>query len=160
MYSRRLSTLKPQLDANNIRHVGIGLEELGVEEFVEGKFFDGELYIDLKKEAYQSMGYKRFGFFSAIGSIFTKKAKELMAEGKAKKIDGNLKGDAYQNGGTIIVTKDSKVLLSYKQEQPSDHVEIEDVVKALGLSAATSSSEGASSSEPKVVCNEDVCQKM
>jgi prostamide/prostaglandin F2alpha synthase len=41
VYSRRLSALKPQLDANNVRMVGVGLEELGVEEFVEGKFFDG-----------------------------------------------------------------------------------------------------------------------
>ena len=41
VYSRRLSTLKPHLDANNVRMVGVGLEELGVEEFVKGKFFDG-----------------------------------------------------------------------------------------------------------------------
>lgn len=29
------------MDANGIEMVAIGLEELGAEEFVEGKFFDG-----------------------------------------------------------------------------------------------------------------------
>ena len=39
--ARQLSTLKPRLDANNVRLVGVGLEELGVEEFVKGEFFKG-----------------------------------------------------------------------------------------------------------------------
>ena len=39
--------------------IGVGVEELGVEEFVEGKFFDGELYIDTQKKSYQDLGFKR-----------------------------------------------------------------------------------------------------
>ena len=29
------------MDANNINMVAVGLEELGVEDFIAGKFFDG-----------------------------------------------------------------------------------------------------------------------
>lgn len=154
MYSRRLSTLKPQLDANNVRHIGVGLEELGLEEFVEGKFFDGELYIDLKKEAFQSLGFKRLGFFAAVGSIFGKKAKELMSEAKSNDISGNMKGDGFQNGGTLVISPGNKVLLSFKQEAPSDHVEPEDVLKALGIEAtASEGGEGASAD-----CDENSCK--
>lgn len=128
--------MKPQLDANNIRMIGVGVEELGVEEFVEGKFFDGELYIDTQKKSYQDLGFKRLGFFSAISSVLGKMGRAMISEAKSKGIDGNLKGDGMQNGGTIIVAPGGKVLLSYKQESPADHVAIEDVLKALDISAS------------------------
>jgi len=117
--------------------IGVGVEELGVEEFVEGKFFDGELYIDTQKKSYQDLGFKRLGFFSAIGSVLGKVGRAMISEAKSKGIDGNLKGDGMQNGGTIIVAPGGKVLLSYKQESPADHVAIEDVLKALDISAST-----------------------
>lgn len=124
---------------------------------MEGKFFDGELYIDLKKEAYQSLGYKRLGFFAAVGSIFGRKAKELMAEAKTINAGGNLKGDGYQNGGTLVIAPGNKVLLEFKQEAASDHVEPADVLKALGIEGSPpKEGEGAA----KVVCDENVCQKM
>ena len=43
LWSTELSLVKPQLDAQNVRLCGVGLEELGVEEFQEGKFFTGGL---------------------------------------------------------------------------------------------------------------------
>lgn len=39
--AKELSALAPHLAKANVRLIGIGLEELGVEEFIEGKFFDG-----------------------------------------------------------------------------------------------------------------------
>ena len=35
------SALQPILVKNNVRLIGVGLEELGVQEFIDGKFFDG-----------------------------------------------------------------------------------------------------------------------
>lgn len=43
LWSTELSSVKPQLDAHGVRLCGIGLEEFGVEEFQEGKFFTGGL---------------------------------------------------------------------------------------------------------------------
>ena len=33
--------MKPILDRHNVRFIGVGVEPLGVEEFVAGNFFDG-----------------------------------------------------------------------------------------------------------------------
>ena len=51
-------------------------------------------------------------------------------------MDGDLKGDAMQNGGTIIVEKGGKLLLKYVQENPAEHIELTDVLKALNITAA------------------------
>jgi len=128
--------------------IGVGVEELGVEEFVNGNFFDGELYIDTQKKSYQDLGFKRLGFFSAIGSVLGKLGRAMISEAKSKGIDGNLKGDGMQNGGTIIVAAGGKVLLTYKQESPADHVALDDVLKALAISPteeAVASGEAAAS---------------
>jgi prostamide/prostaglandin F2alpha synthase len=46
--AKEISALQPTLKENNVRLIGIGLEPLGVDEFIEGKFFDGgEFNIDL-----------------------------------------------------------------------------------------------------------------
>jgi len=37
----QISVIKPLLAANGVNLVAVGLEQLGVEEFIERKFFDG-----------------------------------------------------------------------------------------------------------------------
>ena len=39
--AKELSLIADQLKSANIRLIGIGLEHLGVEEFIEGNFFKG-----------------------------------------------------------------------------------------------------------------------
>ena len=39
--AKDLNILAPKLQEAGVRFVGIGLEKLGMEEFIEGKFFDG-----------------------------------------------------------------------------------------------------------------------
>jgi len=51
-----------------------------------------------------------------------------------------MKGDGLQNGGTLVVARGGKVLLKFVQENPADHVEISEVVKALGITTAMPSS--------------------
>ena len=45
VHAQKLSTLRPQLDAANVRSVAVGHEDVGAEDFVKGKFFDGGGYI-------------------------------------------------------------------------------------------------------------------
>lgn len=70
--------IKPQLDANNVGLVAVGLERLGVDEFLEKKFFAGSeyqlgikmcllshcyvsaVYIDEMKQNYKDLGFKRY----------------------------------------------------------------------------------------------------
>ena len=60
--------------------IGVGLESIGVEEFVEGKFFDGELFIDNKKESYKKLGFKRLGLMGIGGALFSKKSRDANAK--------------------------------------------------------------------------------
>jgi hypothetical protein len=90
-------------------------------------------------------------------------------QAKKFKIGGNLKGDGYQNGGTVVVGAGGKVLFSYTQDQPSDHADPADILKALGIEAggseggagAGAGAAGAEGAGPSggVVCEEDVCRK-
>lgn len=138
--------------------MGVGLEELGVDEFVKGNFFNGELYIDAKKECYKTIGYKRLGFFSALGSVFGKKGRDMISDAKSKGIGGDLKGDGYQNGGTLVVSAGGKeVLLDFRQDSPADHVEPSEILKVLNIKGDTTE-KPSGSGKPQVVCNEDVCQ--
>jgi hypothetical protein len=57
-----------------------------------------------------------------------------------------LKGDGYQKGGTIIITKGGeKVLLDYRQENAADHVSNEEILKALGISVPSPDQTGSDS---------------
>jgi len=128
----------PLLTANDIRLVGIGMEELGVEEFVKGDYFLGDLYIDPKKAAYEALGYRRFNICTIIMSLFTRTAWSAAMKARRDRVRGDLRGDGFQNGGLLIVKKGGQeVLLSYRQENPADHVENAAVLNALGIVANT-----------------------
>ena len=52
--------------------VGIGLEEIGAEEFVQEEFLAGEVYVDLKKQCYQDLGFKRqVAYIDVVEKYFT-----------------------------------------------------------------------------------------
>lgn len=128
-----MSQLKPRLDADNIRLVGIGLEELGVEDFVKGEYFKGELYIDMKKECYKELGFRRLNVLSMIGKLVGKSTRQSLKESREQHIDGNFKGDGMQNGGALVVDQGGAVLLSWKQDSPGEHLDPNNVLKSLGI---------------------------
>ena len=58
---------------------------------------------------------------------------------------GDFSGDWYQDGGTIVVEAGTgKLLFSYIQEDPTDHAEPDDVLRALGIQASVGATGGAS----------------
>lgn len=62
-------------------------------------------------------------------------------------IKGDLKGDGFQNGGTLIVDKNGKQLYEYRQEDASEHISAEEILKALKIEATLPApSDSASSS--------------
>lgn len=139
--AKELSDIKPLLDEHDVRLIGVGLEELGVEEFVSGKFFDGELFLDTQKKSYEAMGFKRFGFLASIPELLKKLTRDASARADARGISGNLSGDGMQTGGTIVVSKGgSEVLYLFKQQSFADHAPNEDILKALGIEAKAEAS--------------------
>lgn len=135
MGAQQLSLIKPTLDAHDIRLVGIGLEELGVDEFVAGNFFAGDLFIDLTKQNYKDLEYKRFNMLSIIPALFTKESRDAISKGRQDGVPGNMKGDGLQMGGTMIIAAGGERTLAFwKQENPSEHVDPKLILEKLGIS--------------------------
>jgi prostamide/prostaglandin F2alpha synthase len=133
--AREISAIKPILEANQVKIIGVGLEQLGVEEFMSGNFLDGELYIDVNKKSYSNLGFKRFGLMGLFPAVLSSAARFAANRAKQLGLGGDLKGDGYQNGGALVVGKGGETLLHYVQEGAPDHVSNADVLKALGISA-------------------------
>ncbi|XP_037514569.1 prostamide/prostaglandin F synthase isoform X1 [Rhipicephalus sanguineus] len=132
----RLSRIKPQLDAAGVRLVGIGHENIGLEDFRRGEYFKGELYVDEERNAYKALQYKRFSWFTIIPAILTSSARAKAAEAKSEKVGGDLTtGDGLLMGGTLVVEKGGKkVLLNYHQDTPEGFVGNSAILDALGIS--------------------------
>ena len=90
MAAREVSAIKPILDQNQVKLVGVGLEELGLEEFIEGKFFQGDLYIDEKKQSYNELGFKRFGFLGLFPAVLSRLSRAAQSRAKSLGLGGML----------------------------------------------------------------------
>ncbi|KAM9813821.1 prostamide/prostaglandin F synthase [Neosynchiropus ocellatus] len=131
-----VSKLEPDLKANGVSLVGIGPEEFGMKEFKDGGFFKGSIYVDEQKKCYKDLGFKRYSAISVVPAALGKKVRDAAAKANADGITGNFSGDLLQSGGMLIVAKGGeKVLLHFIQDSPGDHVALEDISKALGVSA-------------------------
>ncbi|XP_014856235.1 PREDICTED: prostamide/prostaglandin F synthase [Poecilia mexicana] len=148
-----ISKLEPYLRANGVSLVGVGPEELGLQEFKEGGFFKGSIYVDEEKNCYKDLGFKRYTALNVLPAALGKKVRDISSKAGAAGIQGNFKGDLMQSGGLIIVTKGGeKVLLHFIQDSPGDFVPLDDISTALGISATVKAGQ-------KPVCNDDVCTR-
>lgn len=148
-----VSKLEPDLKASGVALVGVGPEEFGLKEFKEGGFFKGSIYVDEQKKTYKDLGFKRYTAISVLPAAIGKKVRDVAAKAKADGIQGNFSGDLLQSGGMLIVAKGGeKVLLHFIQESPGDYVPLEDISKAVGVSAKVKAGE-------RPVCNDDVCTR-
>jgi len=125
--------LKPKLDANNVRFIGVGFDDKFLKPFVDGKFFAGELYIDTEKQCYNALQFRRVGVCEALGGLCGRKWSQVAANAKSKGIEGDMKGDGMQNGGTLVIGRKGRLLFEYLQVDPSDHIEANDVLKSLEI---------------------------
>ncbi|XP_076616931.1 prostamide/prostaglandin F synthase [Chaetodon auriga] len=148
-----ISKLEPDLTTNGVALAGIGPEELGLKEFKEGGFFKGSIYVDEQKKSYKDLGFKRYTTLSVVPAALGKKVRDVAAKAKADGIQGNFSGDLLQSGGMLIVAKGGeKVLLHFIQDSPGDHLPLEDISEALGISAKVKAGQ-------RPVCNDDVCTR-
>ena len=148
--AKEISSLVPQLKQNNVRYggyspdrninqtfrlVGIGLESIGLDEFLEGKYFDGDLFVDDKKTSYDKLGFQRMGLMELLPSAMSRKWMEAGAKAFSMNLGGNIiQGDGYQKGGCLVVGKGGDpVLFSYVQQDAADHPDNQDILKALNL---------------------------
>jgi len=119
--------------------IGIGFDTKFVKPFVEGGFFKGELYVDTEKACYNALQYQVFSWRDLAKKILSSKWTGRKSVADSKNIKGDLKGDAFQNGGALIVDKGGKLLFEYRQEDAADHVPYDNVFGSLKLSPIESS---------------------
>ena len=130
----------PIFQRHNVKLVGVGVEPLGVEEFIEGKFFDGgiyclhilymihdgiqilkchfysvkfvaELFIDMDKSSFNNLGFTRFGFFGLFPAVFSSAARAFQS--RVRKIN---KENELLNLVLIIITDQLYVSVIIKHE--------------------------------------------
>jgi len=147
MAAQELSTtIKPVLDANNVRFIGVGFDTKFVKPFVEGNYFAGELFVDTDKLCYEALQYQRFSWFDLLKKLISSKWLSAISKSKSMGITGDMKGDGFQNGGALIVDNKGKQLYEYRQEDASEHISAEEILKALGLPMPASTTAPASAS--------------
>ncbi|XP_007529585.1 prostamide/prostaglandin F synthase isoform X1 [Erinaceus europaeus] len=151
--ARDLSGLQGLLKQHGVRLVGVGPETLGLQEFLDGGYFGGELYLDESKQFYKELGFKRYNSLSILPAALGKPVRDVATKAKAVGIQGNLSGDLLQSGGLLVVSKGGdQVLLHFIQKSPGDYVSQERVLQVLGISA-----EVGASLPPQ--CDEEACMK-
>lgn len=134
LYAKELNEVIPILKKHDIDMVGIGLEEFGSKEFVDGKFFDGELYVDNNdKQIYKNMSFKRFNYFTIMASLLWSDTRAALSKSRQLQVPGNLAGDGLQTGGALLVRKGGEVVYEFKQNGPADHLPNSKILELFGL---------------------------
>jgi len=135
MGALELSELRPIFDQkygkDTIGMYGIGVEFFGYEDFKKGKFFNGKLYVDDGKTIYQSLGYHKKGVTDNFFGLFESGVKERFNKAKEMGVQGNLKGDGFQLGGTVVVDPKGEVLYHKPQEYYGDDPKNETLLKVV-----------------------------
>uniref|UniRef100_A0A8C5PGM6 Prostamide/prostaglandin F synthase n=1 Tax=Leptobrachium leishanense TaxID=445787 RepID=A0A8C5PGM6_9ANUR len=160
--AKEVSKLQESFEQHQIRLVGVGPEDVGLKEFLDGNFFSGEIYIDEAKQSYKELGFKRtqsreegrkYNALSIVPAALGKKVRDVVTKANTIGIQGNFHGDLLQSGGILIVSKGGdKVLLHFIQDSPGDHLPLETIAKTLGITAEVTESQ-------RPQCNEDVCTR-
>ncbi|CAL1608311.1 unnamed protein product [Knipowitschia caucasica] len=148
-----ISKLEADLKAAGVSLIGVGPEEFGLQEFKAGGFFKGAVYVDEKKKCYKDLGFKRYSALGVVPAALGKKVRDVSSKAEAAGIKGNFSGDLLQSGGMLLVNKGGeKVLLHFVQDSPGDMVPLEEISKAVGVSATVQAGQ-------RPVCNDDVCTR-
>ncbi|KAG0605657.1 hypothetical protein M758_9G077600 [Ceratodon purpureus] len=133
--SVEMAKMLPQLEANNVRVIGIGLEKFGMEEFEEKKYWKSELYIDNGKKIHNALALTKVGWVGTFMMLFANKSVKEAAE-KTKDTPGNFQGDGRQLGATFVMAKGGEMLLDHRQKDFGDQPTNAGILEALGLDSS------------------------
>jgi len=130
-----LSKITPLLRSNGIRPLIIGLGKVGLEEFQAANYFDGEIFLDCKKEHVPAHGFRRFNSLNVWWKTGWDGVTECSKRERSTRPARGLDHDGFQCGGTLIVEQGGKsIIMSQKQGRLRDHVTNGKILKALGIS--------------------------
>ncbi|VVD00651.1 prostamide/prostaglandin F synthase-like [Leptidea sinapis] len=153
LWAKELSDIAPVLKEHNIKLIGIGVEEVGAQDFIQGEYFNGDLYYVEDTATYQKLGFKRFNLITILSSLLWKQSREAIAKGRRMGLGGDAKGDWMQTGGATLVEKGGKLLNHFKQTGPSDHLSNEEILKCFGLESEYKAETMANKKREEAACS-------
>ena len=106
--------------------VGNGNRHFG-QAFREDMQLTTPVYVDTKREAYRALGMKRGILRTLNRGTFRNLWRSLRTGARQK----GLQGDAWQQGGVVVVDRDGVVLFRHISEEAGDHPSVESILKAL-----------------------------
>ena len=84
------------------------------------------------------MDFKKLSYLEVLPSVFSRKAAGVLMTVLGKNVGGNIYGDGFQNGGCMVVgAGGSPTLYTFKQLDPTDHPDNQQILKSLGIASAS-----------------------
>src|SRR6266852_5222146 len=112
----------------NVAIVGNGLPAMA-KGFVERLKLAGEARVltDPKRQSYRLAGFRR-GVWATLGPRALANLLPALRKGLA---NGKIEGDAWQQGGALVVARGGEVLFRYASARQGDHASPEKLVAAI-----------------------------
>ena len=126
-----LSGLHPILDQHNFALVGVGVEELGIDEFIAEQFFSGEIHVDAGKKTYTALNCNTNSWRNLWGVLDGILKFLKFAESKGYK--NNMNGNNNQLGGTFLIAKGGATMYQHLQTSASFEPDLKKIADALGV---------------------------
>lgn len=135
----QLSRLKPLADAAGVRLVAVGYEAYGLQAFVDGRFFDGDIYVDLTRASYRKLGLPNLGFFRGMAALLTdRRVARSLKIAKDVPLGDFRDDDGMQLGATFVVGQGGEIVLEHRQQHFGDFPVLDDLCEAIARVAVTS----------------------
>lgn len=124
-YAVKLDKIKPQLEAKGVHMVAVGLEQIGLEEFQEGKFWSSDLVIETPdQELHKLLNTKRASALSLLNINMFREGMKLQ-----KEVGGNATvGDGMILGGVWMMDASGKCTFEFGQKHFRDHADIDKIL--------------------------------
>ncbi|KXN67173.1 hypothetical protein CONCODRAFT_80257 [Conidiobolus coronatus NRRL 28638] len=116
-----------------IKLVGVGFDEDGLDEWLENKYWNFDLFMDPKHALYNGVKTNRLSVFQGIVSVLSPSNKPSARVAAKNGLGGNLLiGDGFQLGGTFLIGPGGEVLYEFLQTGYSDYPSLRAIVQAAG----------------------------
>lgn len=123
---------------NKVKFVGIGVDEIDFDDFKNQGFFKHDLFINKNKTIYKALGYQKPGCLSCFGvcnknflASVNKTNEKFKDDKKVKGVTWTGKADAFQMGGSLLITSNGDVVFQYVDSFYGDHAKETEILEAV-----------------------------
>lgn len=127
MGAQDIAQLKPKFDELNAKLICVGYEDVGAQEFLDGKFWQGELLVDQPHAVFQALGTRKVGLWTLGSPSVVSALSKAMRMGIPKNFEGSTLDGTL--GGTYVVSN-GEFVYEYQNQDFGDHAPGEEVLQA------------------------------